>query len=52
VRAGATARYLAERAAAHDTLRRHRVSVLDVTPEQLPGALVERYLAIKREGLL
>ena len=52
VRAGATARYLAERAAAHDALRRHRVTVLDVTAAQLPGALVERYLAIKREGLL
>lgn len=52
VRAGATARYLAQRAAAHDALRRHRVQVLDVTAEQLPAALVERYLAIKREGLL
>ena len=52
VRAGATARYLAQRAEAHDALRRHRVTVLDVTAEQLPGALVERYLAIKREGLL
>ena len=52
VRAGATARYLAQRATAHDALRRHRVMVLDVTAEQLPGALVERYLAIKRDGLL
>ena len=52
VRAGATARYLAQRAAAHDALRRHRVQVLDVTADQLPAALVERYLAIKREGLL
>ena len=52
VRAGATARYLAQRAAAHDALRHHRVQVLDVTAEQLPAALVERYLAIKREGLL
>ena len=52
VRAGATARYLAQRAAAHDALRRHRVMVLDVTCEQLPAALVERYLAIKRDGLL
>ncbi|WP_337926372.1 DUF58 domain-containing protein [Luteimonas saliphila] len=52
VRAGATARYLAQRAAAHDALRRHRVTVLDVTAAQLPAALVERYLAIKREGLL
>ena len=52
VRAGATARYLAQRAAAHEALRRHRVMVLDVTSEQLPAALVERYLAIKRDGLL
>ena len=52
VRAGATAAYLAQRAAAHDALRSHRVMVLDVTGEQLPGALVERYLAIKRDGLL
>ncbi len=52
VRAGATARYLAQRAAAHDALRRHRVAVLDVTSEQLPAALVEQYLAIKRGGLL
>jgi len=26
--------------------------VLDVTADALPGALVERYLAVKREGLL
>lgn len=52
VRAGATARYLAQREVAHDALRRHRVMVLDVTSEQLPAALVERYLAIKRDGLL
>jgi len=52
IRAGATARYLAQRSAAHDTLRQHHVSVLDVTAEQLPGALVEHYLAIKRAGVL
>ena len=52
LRAAATARYLQQRAAAHDALRAQRVSVLDVTCAQLPGALVERYLAIKREGLL
>jgi len=52
VRAGATARYLAQRQAAHDALRNHRVTVLDVTGEQLPSALVERYLAIKRDGML
>lgn len=50
--AGATARYLTQRAAAHDALRSHHVMVLDVTSEQLPGALVERYLAVKRDGLL
>ena len=52
LRAAATARYLQQRAAAHDLLRAQRVSVLDVTCAQLPGALVERYLAVKREGLL
>jgi len=52
IRAGASARYLAQRRAAHDTLRQHHVSVLDVTAEQLPGALVEHYLAIKRAGRL
>ncbi len=52
VRAGATARYLAQRKAAHDALRNHRVMVLDVTGAELPGALVERYLAVKRDGLL
>ena len=52
LRAGAAARYLAQRAAVHDALRNHRVMVLDVTCEQLPAALVERYLAIKRDGML
>jgi len=50
--AGATARYLAQRHAAHNRLRQHHVSVLDVTAEQLSGALVEHYLAIKRAGVL
>ncbi len=52
IRAGATAHYLEQRALAHEALRRHRVMVLDVTSEALPAALVERYLAFKREGLL
>lgn len=52
VRAGAAAHYLAQRAAAHEALRAHHVGVLDVTCAELPGALVDRYLAIKREGLL
>jgi len=50
--AGATARYLAQRSAAHDRLRQHHVSVLDITAEELPGALVEHYLAVKRAGAL
>ncbi|WP_372016851.1 DUF58 domain-containing protein [Pseudoxanthomonas sp. 10H] len=49
---GATAHYLRQRAAAHDTLRQHGVLTLDVTPADLPAALVERYLAVKRDGLL
>jgi uncharacterized protein (DUF58 family) len=50
--AGAMARYLEERERAHRALRSQGVMVLDVNCAQLPGALVERYLAIKREGLL
>lgn len=51
-RAGATALYLQQRGKAHDALRSEGVLVLDVTAEALPAALVDRYLAIKREGLL
>jgi uncharacterized protein (DUF58 family) len=50
--AGALARYLEERERAHKALRSQGVMVLDVTCAQLPAALVERYLAVKREGLL
>ena len=50
--AGATALYLEQRAQAHEALRSHGVVVLDVTAEALPAALVERYLAVKRGGLL
>src|SRR5690606_7784306 len=52
LQAGAIARYLQQRSAAHEALRSHRVMVLDVTAEELPAALVERYLAVKRDGLL
>jgi uncharacterized protein (DUF58 family) len=52
LRAAAAARYLAQRAAVHDALRRRHVAVLDVTCEQLPAALVEKYLAVKRDGVL
>lgn len=50
--AGATALYLQQRAQAHDALRAEKVMVLDVTADALPAALVERYLSVKREGLL
>ncbi|MCF7223557.1 DUF58 domain-containing protein [Marilutibacter chinensis] len=52
IRAGATAQYLQQRAVAHDALRNHGVMVLDVTCDQLAASLVERYLAVKRDGLL
>jgi len=50
--AAAAALYLEQRAQAHEALRSHGVVVLDVTADALPGALVERYLAVKRGGLL
>lgn len=50
--AGAVAVYLEDRRRAHDALRAHGASVLDVDSDALPAALVERYLAIKREGVL
>jgi uncharacterized protein (DUF58 family) len=52
IAAGALARYLDERTRAHRSLRAEGVMVLDVTCAQLPAALVERYLAVKRGGLL
>jgi len=52
VRAGALAHYLEQRRVAHEKLRSHKVMVLDVDSEALPAALVERYLAVKRQGLL
>ncbi|MGO4551041.1 DUF58 domain-containing protein [Lysobacter sp. 2RAF19] len=52
LRVAAVARYLEQRKAAHDALASQHVQVLDVTCAQLPGALVERYLAIKRDGAL
>ena len=52
LKVGAAARYLDDRQAAHEALRRHHVTVLDVTSAELPAALVQHYLAIKRAGLL
>ena len=52
IRAGATAQYLEQGRAAHEALRRHGGMVLDVACEQLAASLVEKYLAVKRDGLL
>ncbi|MDI9238255.1 DUF58 domain-containing protein [Lysobacter sp. LF1] len=52
IRAGATAQYIAQRNAAHEALRNHGVMVLDVACDQLAASLVEKYLAVKRDGLL
>ncbi len=37
---------------AHEALQRRGVHALDVAPSELPAALVDRYLAIKRAGVL
>ncbi|MGH8082180.1 MAG: DUF58 domain-containing protein [Lysobacter sp.] len=52
IRAGATAQYLEHRVRAHEALRNHGVMVLDVSCDQLAASLVEKYLAVKRDGLL
>lgn len=52
IRAGATAQYLEHRVRAHESLRNHGVMVLDVSCDQLAASLVEKYLAVKRDGLL
>jgi uncharacterized protein (DUF58 family) len=44
--------YLAARDAARERLRAHGVLGLDVVPSQLPLALLNRYLEIKRSGAL
>jgi uncharacterized protein (DUF58 family) len=49
---GALAQYLDARDAAHKSLRSRGVTVLDVTCAQLPAALVETYLSVKRAGRL
>jgi uncharacterized protein (DUF58 family) len=48
----ALSRYLEDRARAHEALRARGVPLLDVTAAELPGALVEHYLAVKRAAAL
>ena len=52
LRVGATQQYLAARTRAHAQLRARKIDVLDVRCEQLPAALVQHYLAVKRAGRL
>ncbi|MFT4974827.1 MAG: hypothetical protein ACI8S6_000710 [Myxococcota bacterium] len=52
LRAAAALRYLRERSGAHDALRARGVTTLDVEPPELPAALVNAYLQIKRSGAL
>lgn len=52
LRVGATHQYLQARRRAHAQLRARRIDVLDVRCEQLPAALVQHYLAVKRAGRL
>ena len=50
--AASMAHYTALRARAHQALKAEGVHVLDVNCRELPSALVEHYLAVKRSGLL
>ncbi|MBD8525502.1 DUF58 domain-containing protein [Pseudoxanthomonas sp. CAU 1598] len=52
LRHAATLQYLGERDQAHRRLRSQGLTVLDVTARQLPQALVEHYLAVKRAARL
>ncbi len=52
LRLTATDIYLEQRRLAHQALKHYGVVMLDVEPAQLPVALVNRYLDIKRSGSL
>jgi len=52
LRVGATYQYLRARQEAHARLTRAGVICMDVEPQVLPAALVNRYLAIKASGVL
>ena len=52
LRHSATHIYLGERRKAHEAIKAYGVLSLDVEPEKLPVALVNRYLDIKRSGRL
>ncbi len=48
----ATEEYLTRRHESHERLSHHGARVLDITPRQLPVALVNQYFSIKRSGTL
>jgi len=52
LRHAATLDYLNARQSAHDTLKNQGIIYLDTEPEQLPVQMVNRYLEIKRSGML
>ncbi len=52
LRYAATLEYLNARRQAHDALKGHGIVYLDTVPEQLPVMMVNRYLEIKRSGVL
>lgn len=52
IRSAAAMHYLAERERVHESLRREGINTLDVSCSELSGALIERYLAIKRGNRL
>ena len=52
LRVGATHRYLADRKRAHELAQSRQMLLLDCEPEELPVGLVNKYLEIKRAGLL
>lgn len=52
LRVAATHHYLEARRRAHDLVRGQGVRLLDAEPDKLPVALVNRYLDIKKSGVL
>lgn len=52
LRFGAIHHYLEQRRRAHDLIRGRGVRLLDVEPATLPVSLVNRYLDVKRSGVL
>ncbi len=48
----ATLSYLQQRQQAHNSLKKHGIVYLDTIPDQLPIKIINRYLDIKRSGIL